>query len=125
MTKNDPAKNDEDVSADNIFRIADELVSQVDRSKKLVVLMIVAVIVAIPVSWHVAPLLTGTPDSFRIVGYLTILIAAIFLAVGVRQWLVLSKWTRKYKLYKEKQKKIDQQLDFEDGEGPSTSVQKS
>ncbi len=118
----DPVKNEDKEengerglsSENNIFRIADELVSQVDRTKKMVVIMIIAIIIAIPVSWHVAPLLTKSSGSnFRLVGYVTILIAALFLALGVRQWLVLSKWTRKYKTYKELQKKIDQKLDFE------------
>ncbi|MDG6994500.1 MAG: hypothetical protein JRN52_01145 [Nitrososphaerota archaeon] len=69
------------------------------------------VIVAIPVSWHVAVLVKGM--AFSAVGYVAIVTAVIFLAVGVRQWLVLSKWTRKYKLYKELQKRVDEKLDFE------------
>jgi high-affinity Fe2+/Pb2+ permease len=101
-------------SENNIFRIADELVSQVDKTKKIVVIMILAIVVAIPVSWHVAPILTSSSsDNFRLVGYVTIIIAAVFLAIGVRQWLILSKWTSNYKKYKELQKKVDAQLDFE------------
>jgi hypothetical protein len=65
--------------------------------------------------------LTGIPDRFRIAGYLAILIGAWFLIVGVQQWLVLSKWTKRYKTYKEKQKRIQKQLDFEGDD----SVQKS
>jgi high-affinity Fe2+/Pb2+ permease len=100
-----------DPSTENIFRITDELVRQVDKTKKMVIVMIVAIVVAVPVSWHVAPLL-GTSDNFRIVGYFTIAIAAIFIAIGVRQWLQLSKWTKRYKTYKELQKKVDKELDF-------------
>jgi prolipoprotein diacylglyceryltransferase len=78
-------------------------------------IMIIAIVVAVPVSWHVAPLLTSSSSSsFRAVGYATILIAALFLILGVRQWVVLSKWTNKYKHYKELQKKIDEKLDFDD-----------
>ncbi len=102
-------------SSENIFRIADELVHQIDRTKKMIIIMILAIVVAVPVSWHVAPLLTNTPDSFRIVGYTTIAIAIAFLAIGVRQWLILSRWTKKYKTYKELQRKIDEKLDFEKG----------
>ena len=109
----DPKKSEdvEKVSSENIFRIADELVRQVDRTKKIVLIMIIAVIVAIPVSWHVAALVKGI--AFSIVGYIAILIAIIFLAIGVRQWTVLSKWTKKYKTYKLMQKKVDEKLDFE------------
>jgi hypothetical protein len=107
------AEGQEDILGDNILRIADELVSQVDKAKKYVVAMIVAVIVAIPLSWHVTPLLLGTPYNFRVAGIVTILIAVAFIAVGVRQWVTLSKWTERYKAYKELQAKIDAKLDFE------------
>lgn len=102
---------DTKVSEDNIFRIADELVRQVDRTKKMVIIMVAAIVIAVPVSWHLAPLVSGLP--FRVVGYVAIAIAVIFLGIGVRQWTTLSKWTRKYKVYKEMQRRVDEKLDFE------------
>ncbi len=115
MARSENGKNhdSENMATENILRITDELVSQVDRSKKMIIIMIVAIIIAIPVSWHIAPLLTGSPSSFRLVGYVTIAIAVLFLGLGIRQWLVLSKWTNRYRHYKEMQKKIDEKLDFE------------
>lgn len=110
MTENG---NNEDPSSNNVLRITDELVRQVDRTKKLVAIMLLAVIVAIPVSWHLAPLLTSTPNSFRIAGYVAIAVAIVFVGIGVRQWLELSKWTRKYRAYKKLQKKVDSELDFD------------
>jgi hypothetical protein len=107
------SSEEEDILSDNILRIADELVSQVDKTKKIVIIMIVAVIVGIPVSWHVTPLLLGTPYNFRVAGIVTILIALVFVAVAINQWMAFSKWTERYKAYKELQKKIDEKLDFE------------
>ncbi len=109
----DSKTEEEDILSDNILRIADELVSQVDKTKRFVIVMIVAVIVGIPVSWHVTPLLLGTPYNFRVAGIVTILVALTFIAVGIRQWMALSKWTERYKAYKELQAKIDAKLDFE------------
>src|SRR5436189_63987 len=85
-------------------------------AKKIILVMVIAIIVAIPLSWHVSPFLLGTPNgySFRLAGVVAIVTAAIFLAIGARQWMMLSDWTRKYKAYKEQQKKIDEKLDFED-----------
>ena len=103
----------EEIPAENILHITDELVSQVDRTKRLVIVMIVAIIIAIPVTWHASALVSSSSDSFRLVGYVTILIAVVFLAIGVRQWMVLSKWTDRYKQFKELQKKVDERLDFE------------
>lgn len=106
---------DESLSTENILRITDELVHQVNKTKKMILVMIVAIVVAIPVSWHVSPLLLGTPYNFRLAGVVTIFIAAAFLVIGARQWLVLSKWTSRYKVYKELQSKVDEKLDFESG----------
>ena len=110
-----PKKNgDEDILSDNILRIADELVGQVDKTKKVVIIMVLAVIVGIPVSWHVTPLLLpGSPYNFRVAGIVTIVIALVFVAVAINQWMAFSKWTERYKAYKELQKKIDEKLDFE------------
>jgi protein-S-isoprenylcysteine O-methyltransferase Ste14 len=102
--KNVPSEN-------NIFRITDELVYQVDKSKKMIIVMIISLIVALPVLWHVAPLVSTS--FFEIAGYGTIILAIVFLALGVRQWRILSKWTSRYKVYKEMQKRVDAELDFE------------
>jgi Na+-driven multidrug efflux pump len=107
-----------EVTSESILRIADELVRQVDRTKKLVIVMLIAVVVAIPISWHVTPYLLGTPYNFRVAGIATIFIALVFIAVGVRQWMVFSRWTERYRAYKELQARIDAKLDFED-EGPA------
>jgi high-affinity Fe2+/Pb2+ permease len=103
-------------TAENIFSIVDRLVYQIDRTKKFILVMIIAIIVAIPLSWHVSPFLLGMPSgySFRLAGIVAVVIAALFLLIGARQWMLLSDWTRKYKAYKEQQKKIDEKLDFED-----------
>ncbi len=100
---------------ESILRITDELVSQVYRTKKLVIVMIIAVVIAIPVSWHVAPILIGSPQSFIAVGAITIILALLFIVLGIRQWMILSLWTRRYKEYKERLKKVDDELDFEKG----------
>jgi hypothetical protein len=107
-------KNTEsDVTSESILRIADELVRQVDQTKKLVLIMIIAIVVGIPVSWHVAPLLVGTTRTFEVAGVVTIAIAVAFIVIGIRQWTVFSKWTERYKAYKILQAKIDAKLDFE------------
>lgn len=122
MTERKTSKEGE-LTSENILRIADELVYQVDHTKRLVIVMIVAVIVAIPVSWHVTPFLLGSPYNFRVAGIVTIFIALAFVAVGVRQWMVFTKWTERYKAYKELQAKIDAKLDFDDESNPGTENQ--
>jgi hypothetical protein len=38
------------------------------------------------------------------------------MGMDVRQWLVLSKWNKKYDRYKELQRKIDEKLDYKNDE---------
>jgi hypothetical protein len=37
----------------------------------------------------------------------------VWLGVGIRQWMVFSRWKRKYQEFKALQKKVEESLDFE------------
>ncbi len=41
-----------------------------------------------------------------------LVISLVWLGIGIRQWVVLSKWDKKYQQFKEKQKAVDKE--FED-----------
>jgi hypothetical protein len=116
MTKkenNNNNSNDKEIRP-NIFQIVDSIVDNVDRTKKLVVIMLVAIVISVPLSFHLTNLLTGPPYSYgpaRIL--IPFLVILAFAVVGIRQWIVLSKWTKKYKEYKELQKEVDKKFDFE------------
>ncbi len=45
-----------------------------------------------------------------------IVISLIWLGVGIRQWVVLSKWDKKYQQFKTKQKEIDKELEDDSDE---------
>lgn len=47
---------------------------------------------------------------------LIIIISLVWLGIGIRQWLVLSKWDKKYQQFKEKQKEIDKELEDDSDE---------
>ena len=118
----------------------DEIVYQLNKSKTLLIIMIVATIIAVPVTHIITFALLG--DSFPDEGFsrdrfgpprgppfglaqaVVIGIVLIWMGIGIRQWLVLSKWTKKYKEYKELQKKIDEKLDY-DGDEDAQSNGKS
>lgn len=56
----------------------------------------------------------GFNPGFGVARAIPFLISLIWLGIGIRQWFVLSKWTKKYERYKELQKKIDQKLSDDD-----------
>ena len=45
------------------------------------------------------------------------LISMIWLGIGIRQWIVLSKFSKKYENFKKKQEEIDKKLDEADENG--------
>jgi hypothetical protein len=125
----DPIK---DKPVENIFRIMDEIVHHLNRTKKMIILMIISIIIVLPATHIITFALLGDtifdggerprfdrsggpPDSpaFRIVQAVVIGTILFWLGLGIRQWFVLSKWTKKYKQYKQLQKKIDEKLDYD------------
>jgi hypothetical protein len=123
------AKDDKPV--ENIFRAMDEIVYQLNMTKRLFILMIVSFVVIVPVTHFISVAVLGEttfdgggppfdrggpPDnlSFRIVQAVVIGTVLVWIGIGIRQWFVLSKWTKKYKQYKELQKKIDEKLDYDE-----------
>jgi hypothetical protein len=51
--------------------------------------------------------------AFRIVQAVVIRTILFRRRIRIRQWFVLSKWTKKYKQYKQLQKKIDEKVDYD------------
>jgi hypothetical protein len=129
----DPIK---DKPVENIFRIMDEIVGHLNKTKKMVILMIISIIIVLPVTHIITFVLIGDtgfddggrsrfdrsgggpPDNpaFRIVQAVVIGTILFWIGIGIRQWFVLSKWTKKYKQYKQLQKKIDEKLDYDSGD---------
>jgi hypothetical protein len=131
----DIRKNDKDDnrSRENIFQIMDGIIAQLNKTKKMFIIMILTIMIIPPIAFAVTFALLGppfpfhdggSPDRFRpgfnpafgIARIVPFLISIIWLGIGIWQWFVLSKWTKKYERYKELQKKIDEKLDGNNNE---------
>jgi hypothetical protein len=68
----------------------------------------------------------GPPDesAFGIARGIVIAFLLAWIIIGIRQWFVLSKWTQRYEIYKELQKKIDEKLDYESKENNNEEEEK-
>src|SRR5215216_5622321 len=126
------AGSKEDKPTQNIFQIMDEIVRQLNRTKKMFLIMVVSVIVVVPLTFIVTFTLIGgasfwsggphdgggPPDesAFGIARAIVIVFLLAWIVIGIRQWFVVSKWTQRYEIYKELQKKIDEKLDYESKE---------
>jgi hypothetical protein len=125
----DPNKKERDHN-ENLFQIMDGIISQLNKTKKMFILMIITILILPPISFVITFAIFGPPmffDSsmhherfgfggggfghgFPLARTIPILIFLIWLGIGIRQWFVLSKWTKKYERYKELQKKVDEKL---------------
>lgn len=103
---------------ENLLEILDNVINQLDFTKKMVIIMILSFITIVPISAVVIGVLS---ESNRDLGVAIPIIAAavfiVWLGVGIRQWIVFSKWSQKYRMYKELQRKLDERLDFDKNKG--------
>lgn len=128
------AKSEDNKPTQNIFQIMDEVIRQINKAKKMFLIMIVSIIIVVPGTfivtfalaggssfwsdgppWSGAGNNSGPPNgsAFGIARAIVIVFVLAWIGIGIRQWFVLSKWTQRYEIYKELQKKIDEKLDYD------------
>lgn len=117
-----------DKSSDNIFKIMDGIIYQLNTTKSLFIIMILSVMVITPVTFLISTAIFEPPfemdqkterdgmthHRFVPIKMIPLIISLVWLGIGIRQWFVLSKWTKKYDRYKDLQKEIDKKLDDEE-----------
>ncbi len=132
----------------NIFQIMDEIVRQLNKTKRMFLIMIVSVVIVVPGTFIVTFTLLGAnsfwsgvpsdgpgddddgnggpPDgpAFGIARAIVIVFLLSWIAIGIRQWFVLSKWAQRYEIYKELQEKVNQELDYESDENTEEEKEK-
>jgi hypothetical protein len=132
VTIKDNADENRSNSKDNIFEIMDGIIAQLNKTKKMFIIMILTIMIIPPISFAVTFALVGPPfplhdrgsasngfgpnfnPVFGIARMIPFLISIVWLGVGIWQWFVLSKWTKRYERYKELKKSIDEKLSNED-----------
>jgi Na+-driven multidrug efflux pump len=125
---------DDNRPKENIFQIMDGIITQLNRTKKMFIIMILTIMIIPPIALALSFALLGPPfpfygggpadrfdrfgpgfnPAFGIARIVPFLIAIIWLGIGIWQWFVLSKWTKKYERYKDLRKKTDEKLNDDD-----------
>jgi hypothetical protein len=132
--KSNKEDNNDNKSRENIFQIMDGIIAQLNRTKKMFIIMILSLMIIPPIAFAVTFALLGPPfhfdagsrggplDSFgpppqfAVARIIPILVSLAWLGIGIRQWFMLSRWSKKYERYKELQKRVDEKLDDDDND---------
>ena len=134
----------------NVFEILDGIMSQLSRTKKMFLIMILTVLIIPPIALLVMTSIVEppfeqqfeqrlqdrlergkiTPEEYdniknKVIDgrprlhpqqMIIIVISLVWLGIGIRQWIVLSKWDKKYRQFKEDQKEIDKKFQDDNDE---------
>jgi hypothetical protein len=119
MTDGDSSKKG--TAHENLPEMIDNVIRQLDFTRKIIIIMVLSFVIIVPIIAYIGFLSQSTAG----VGvYIPIIGGAVFLAwlgVGIRQWVVFSKWLRNLRLYKERQKELEDLLDFEKSDEQKSS----
>lgn len=105
-----------EIEPENLPEMLDNVIRQLDFTRKIIIIMVLSFVIIVPIIAYIGFLSQTTAGIGR---YIVIIGGAGFLAwlvVGIRQWMVFSKWLRKFRLYKERQEELEDLLDFEKGD---------
>jgi energy-coupling factor transporter transmembrane protein EcfT len=103
----------EGTTRENLLEILDNVIHQLDFTKKMVIIMVLSFIIIVPIIAYIGLLSQSTAGVGRFIPIIGGAVFLVWLGVGIRQWIVFSKWAQKYRLYKEVQQKVEESLDFE------------
>ena len=98
---------------ENLPEMLDNVIRQLEFNRKMIIIMVLSFVIIVPIIAYLGFMSQTTAGVGR---FIPIIGGAVFLAwlgVGIRQWIVFSKWLRKFRLYKERQKELEDLLDFE------------
>jgi hypothetical protein len=97
----------------NMREMLDNVIHQLDFTKKLMIIMLLSFLVVIPILAVIAYLSQSTAGVGVFIPIIGGGVFLVWLGVGIRQWKVFSRWKRKYQEFKALQKKVEESLDFE------------
>lgn len=106
---------------ENLPEMLDNVIRQLNFTRKMMIIMVISFVIVVPIIAYIGFLSQTTAGVGK---YIAIIGGAVFVAwlgVGIRQWVVFSKWLRNLRMYKERQKELEDLLDFEKGDEGKSS----
>jgi hypothetical protein len=110
---NSSSSRKEGTAHENLLEILDSVIHQLNFTKKMIIIMVVSFFAVVPITAITINSLPNRDDLQFVIPVVYSVVFLVWLGVGIRQWIVFSRWTQKYRLYKELQKKLEERLDFD------------
>jgi energy-coupling factor transporter transmembrane protein EcfT len=98
---------------EDMLEILDNVIHQLDFTKKMAIIMVISFIIIVPIIAVLGVMSQTTAGVGRFIPIIGGAVFLVWLGVGIRQWIVFSRWKRKYQEFKALQKKVEESLDFE------------
>ena len=106
----------EGATRENLLEILDNVIHQLDFTRKMVIIMVLSFIIIVSIISYIGLMSQSTAGVGRFIPIIGGAVFLVWLGVGIRQWIVFSKWKQKYRMYKDAQKKVEESLEFEKGD---------
>ena len=98
---------------ENLPEMIDNIIRQLDFNRKIIIIMVLSFVIIVPIIAYIGILSQSTAGVGKFIPIIGGVVFLAWLGVGIRQWIVFSKWLRKFRLYKERQQELEDLLDFE------------
>ncbi len=125
----DHSDNKDTRSDSSIFFIMDGIIDQLNKTKKLFIIMLLTITIIHPIAFMLSFMLFGFPfhddygrngttdkpwsnsdtssgfnPSFRYLPLIPVIVVIVWLGIGIRQWFILSRWIRNIRNTKKNKK---------------------
>lgn len=111
MTDDDSSRKG--TAHENLPEMIDNVIRQLDFTRKIIIIMVLSFIIIVPIIAYIGVMSQSTAGVGRFIPIIGGAAFLVWLGVGIRQWIVFSRWKRRYQEYKKSRKKVDESLDFE------------
>lgn len=103
----------EGTTRESLLEILDNVIHQLDFTRKLMIVMIISFVIIVPIIAILGLMSQSTAGVGKFIPIIGGAVFLVWLGVGIRQWLVFSRWKHKYQEFNALQKKLEESLDFE------------
>lgn len=103
----------EGTTRESLLEILDNVIHQLDFTRKLMIVMIISFVIIVPIIAILGLMSQTTAGVGKFIPIIGGAVFLVWLGVGIRQWLVFSRWKYKYQEFNALQKELEESLDFE------------